>query len=131
MSAVLALQMFTVALLWGVTNPFLKSGSKGIEKVGADGFLQRIIREIIFLVFNYKYMIPFILNQLGSAVFVLLTLQQGDINVVVPVTNSLTFVITTLVGYLKGEGKLNRDSIIGLILISLGSTCFILNNSST
>ncbi|RZF47640.1 hypothetical protein LSTR_LSTR009524 [Laodelphax striatellus] len=130
MTEALALQMITVALLWGATNPFIKSGSRGIENVAADNVLKKFFNEIIFLVLNYKYMIPFLLNQIGSTIFVLFTLQNGDINVVVPVTNSLTFVITTLVGYLNGEGKLNRDTIMGLILISLGSTCFMLHNST-
>ena len=52
--AVDAFWLVMVALLWGATNPFLKRGGEGIEKIKKDGVIQQFLAEVIFLVFNWK-----------------------------------------------------------------------------
>lgn len=53
-------------------------------------------------------MLPFLVNQTGSLLYVLL-LQQTDLSLTVVVVNSLTFVITALTGSFLGEEKISRS----------------------
>ncbi|XP_003707200.2 transmembrane protein 234 homolog isoform X1 [Megachile rotundata] len=109
-----------VALLWGVTNPFIKKGAKGLENVKASSKFGQFFKELAFLVTQLKYIIPFIINQLGSVLY-FLTLGNADISLAVPVTNSLTFVITAITGWFLGEEKIHRNMYIGMILILVGT----------
>ncbi|CAD1473483.1 unnamed protein product, partial [Heterotrigona itama] len=88
-----------VAFLWGVTNPFIKKGAKGLENVKSSSNFGQFFKELAFLVTNLKYIIPFIINQSGSVLY-FLTLSKADISLAVPVTNSLTFVITAMTGWI-------------------------------
>lgn len=53
-------------------------------------------------------MIPFLVNQCGSLLYVA-TLQTADLSLAVPVTNSLTFVVTAMAGWVLGEEKPHRS----------------------
>ncbi|XP_072404017.1 transmembrane protein 234 isoform X1 [Chiloscyllium punctatum] len=46
--------LFLVALLWGGTNPFLKKGTEGIEKVKSRNIVIQLFAEVKFLFLNYK-----------------------------------------------------------------------------
>jgi len=46
--------LVAVAALWGLTNPFLKSGGKGIEQVRSNSRLLQPFYELLFLVSNWK-----------------------------------------------------------------------------
>ncbi|XP_015586646.1 transmembrane protein 234 homolog isoform X2 [Cephus cinctus] len=109
------------AILWGATNPFLKKGSQGLENVKSSSRCGQFAKEVIFLVTNLKYIIPFLINQCGSILY-FLTLQSTDISLAVPVTNSLTFVFTGIAGRLLGEEKVHRNTYIGMIFILTGTT---------
>lgn len=109
-----------VALLWGVTNPFIKKGAKGLENVKASSKFGQFFKELGFLVTQFKYIVPFIINQLGSVLY-FLTLGNADISLAVPVTNSLTFVITAITGWFLGEEKIHRNMYIGMVLILIGT----------
>lgn len=52
-------------LIWGITNPFLEKGSKDTKQEDFDLSLGSLIRTI----FNYKFIIPFGINQAGSVVY--------------------------------------------------------------
>lgn len=43
-----------VAILWGVTNPFMKKGAQGLEDVKATSFYGQFIKELVFLVTSLK-----------------------------------------------------------------------------
>lgn len=43
-----------VAVLWGSTGPFLRTGAAGLEDVQCQGRLQQLLAEICFLGLNYK-----------------------------------------------------------------------------
>jgi len=58
-----------------------------------------------------QYILPFILNQCGSVLY-FLTLQNTDISLAVPVSNSLTFVFTAIMGWFLGEEKAHRSKYI-------------------
>ena len=108
-----------VAFLWGGTNPFLKKGGAGIERVKKNNIFAQFFAEIWFLILNWKYMIPFILNQSGSLVFYL-TLSSADLSIAVPLTNSLTFIFTFLMGRFLGERTGNFEAYIGMLFVIIG-----------
>lgn len=135
------LYLCVVAVLWGVTNPFMKKGAQGLETVKATSAYKQFIKEIAFLVTNLKvcyifvsdifyqiiiyykiyvynwfycftqYLLPFLLNQCGSVLY-FLTLQSTDISLAVPVSNSLTFVFTAMTGSFLGEEKVHKSKYI-------------------
>ncbi|NXO50419.1 TM234 protein, partial [Aramus guarauna] len=49
-----AVALMLVAVLWGSTGPFLRTGAAGLEEVRCQGRLQQLLAEIRFLGLNYK-----------------------------------------------------------------------------
>lgn len=113
-----ALWFLLVSLLWGATNPFLKKGSAGIEDVLHSNRIMRFLLEMKFLVLNWQYMLPFTINQLGAVLYYT-TIGQAEITLAVPITNSLTFLFTTLFGWLLGE-NISKWTVIGVALVTTG-----------
>ncbi|XP_020300864.1 transmembrane protein 234 homolog isoform X2 [Pseudomyrmex gracilis] len=97
-----------VALLWGVTVPFIKKGAQGLEDVKATSIYGQFIKELVFLLTSLRYAVPFFFNQCGSVLY-FLTLQNTDISLAVPVSNSLSFVFTAITGWFLGEKKVQRS----------------------
>ena len=111
-----------VALLWGVTNPLMKAGSRGVENAKRGSQYWGWIAELFFLARQWRYVASFLLNQAGSVLFYW-TVSQSDVSLVVPVTNSLTLVVTTVAGrVLLKEGELPWKSYAGMSLILAGVT---------
>lgn len=54
-----------MAFLWGVTNPFIKKGAKGLENVKSSSKFGQFFKELAFLVTNLKvsFKIFIILNK--------------------------------------------------------------------
>ncbi|XP_022224667.1 transmembrane protein 234 homolog isoform X2 [Drosophila obscura] len=121
----IAVQLLAVGLLWGVTNPFIRLGSQGIESVKDTGSKWRnFVLEVCTIGSRWRYWIPFGLNQCGSALYVW-TLQSASITVAVPVANSLSFAFTAITGYALGEKLPGKKVILGTFLICFGSTLMI------
>ncbi|XP_075709250.1 transmembrane protein 234 [Rhinoderma darwinii] len=114
-----ALSLLFVAVLWGVTNPFLRRGAEGVERVIVEGRVRRLLYEAKFLISNYRYVIPFLLNQSGSVVFYL-TLASTDLSLAVPICNSLALVFTIITGKILGEDLGGKGAFFGLLLTTLG-----------
>ncbi|XP_067867867.1 transmembrane protein 234 [Heterodontus francisci] len=113
--------LLLVALLWGGTNPFLKKGTEGIEKVKSRNFVTQLFAEMKFLFLNYKYLVPFLLNQSGSVIYYF-TLASTDLSLAVVLSNSLTFLFTLLTGKLLGEDIGGKQAMTGMLLITMGIT---------
>nr|XP_033322812.1 transmembrane protein 234 homolog [Megalopta genalis] len=109
-----------VALLWGGTNPYIKKGAVGLENVKATSKIGQFFKELAFLVTKLKYIVPFVINQCGSVLYFLM-LAGTDISLAVPVTNSLTFVVTAITGSMLGEEKIHKNTYIGMTLILVGT----------
>ncbi|KAI8325458.1 hypothetical protein GQ54DRAFT_308400 [Martensiomyces pterosporus] len=107
------------ALCWGFTNPFIKRGSEGIEKIKKDSWVKQTLAETWFLFTNWKYVLPLAINLSGSAVYYY-TLSSADITVAVPITNSLALIFTILAGVLIGEKMPARREMLGMACIVLG-----------
>ncbi|KAK3592867.1 hypothetical protein CHS0354_004088 [Potamilus streckersoni] len=108
-----------VAVLWGATNPFIKRGSKGIEQIQRDNAIQQFFAELWFLVSTWKYLLPFLLNQSGSVIYYI-TLASAELSLAVPITNSLTFLFTSLSGLAMGEMIHAWETLAGMVLVVCG-----------
>ncbi|XP_018422065.1 PREDICTED: transmembrane protein 234 [Nanorana parkeri] len=111
--------LLLVALLWGVTNPFLRKGAEGVERVKEESKVWRLLCEAKFLISNYRYIIPFLLNQSGS-VFFYLTLASTELSLAVPVCNSLALVFTVVTGWMLGEDIGGKGAVFGLLITIVG-----------
>lgn len=110
--------LFIPAFLWGTTDPLLRKLSKGIEKVEGKTFIEKTYFEFKFIFTNLKYLIVFLLNQFGSFAFYI-ALAYSELSLVVPITNALTLVFTTITGYFLGE-KINTITLFGLLFVIIG-----------
>lgn len=122
-----SLWLIAVAALWGFTNPFLKKGGKGIERVQSSSRLLQVFHELLFLVFNWNYMLPFVVNQSGSLLYYF-TLSSVELSLAVPVTNALTLVFTAIAGRLIGE-VVELRTYIGTVVIMTGITLCVLGKT--
>ncbi|KAK0153381.1 Transmembrane protein 234 [Merluccius polli] len=121
------LSLLLVAALWGCTNPFLKRGTVGLEAVRGTSTVSQVLAEVRFLLLNLQYLVPFLLNQLGSLVYYF-TLASTDLSLAVPVTNSLTFLLTVLTGKCLGEEFGGIRAVGGMLLTMVGITLCILSS---
>ncbi|CAL8301493.1 unnamed protein product [Boreogadus saida] len=126
-SVVEILCLLLVAILWGCTNPFLKRGTEGIEHVKRTNKVLQVLAEVKFLFLNLQYLVPFLLNQLGSLVYYF-TLATTDLSLAVPVTNSLTFLLTVLTGKILGEEFGGKRAAGGMVLTMVGITLCIVSS---
>ena len=113
------LSFFAVALVWGITNPLLKKGSVGVENIKQQGRLRQLLSELLFLALRWQYMAPFLVNQTGSVLYYV-TIGQADISLAVPITNSLTFLVTSVAGRMMGEKAPTNTTYFGVVLVLAG-----------
>jgi len=79
----------------------------------------KFIMEMYFLLTNWKFIVPFALNQIGSVLYVRL-LGTSDISMALPICNSLTFLFTAATSSFLGEKALTKRTVAGMALILLG-----------
>ncbi|XP_074654169.1 transmembrane protein 234 homolog [Tubulanus polymorphus] len=115
------------AFLWGFTNPMLKQGGEGIERVKKSNRVFQFLAELNFLVSTGRFMIPFLMNQAGSIVF-FLTLRTADLALAVPITNALTFVFTIISGYVILDEKVSKQTFIGMLMVVTGVFCCVIGS---
>ncbi|XP_011206490.2 transmembrane protein 234 homolog [Bactrocera dorsalis] len=110
-----------VGLLWGATNPFIRRGSIGIDTIDTGSRWHNLWAELRMIGSRLNYWIPFILNQLGSVLYVW-TLQHTNITLAVPIANSLSFAFTAVTGYCLGERLPGKSVLIGTLMVCFGTT---------
>lgn len=110
-----------VGFLWGVTNPLIKRGSEGIQNSTkqTNNQLLRTLFELKFLLLRWQYMVPFLLNQSGSILYVY-ALQNSDISLAIPITQACTFLFTALAAICLREQIPNKMTFFGIALIFIG-----------
>mmetsp|Transcript_1329 Transcript_1329/g.1775 ORF Transcript_1329/g.1775 Transcript_1329/m.1775 type:complete len:132 (-) Transcript_1329:25-420(-) len=115
-----AFWLVVVGVLWGCTNPLMKYGSKGITELPKkNNAILQFLSEFYFLFTRWQYLVPFLINMSGSVVFYK-SLGDSELSLVVPITNSLTFLFTTLTSRMLGEQQLNKYSLVGIIFVLIG-----------
>jgi hypothetical protein len=130
-----------VGALWGCTNPLLKEGSSSSvdqaarvaqksNKQEASGDLwSRQLRILFGVLTNWRFLLPYVLNQSGSVVYVYL-LGSSDISLAVPICNSLTFVFTAITSWLMGERMGDPGKTLGgAALVLVGVTICVAGNT--
>ena len=117
-----------VALLWGCTDPLLKRGSEGINSaVSSHSKILKVILQFKWLILNYQFTLPFVINQAGSVLYYVL-IAQSDISLAVPVINSLKLVVTTIVGIVTlGERVESARTYCGMLCIVIGVSLSVLS----
>ncbi|KAI9279826.1 transmembrane protein [Sporodiniella umbellata] len=111
-----------VAICWGATNPLIKRGSSGLEKISEkypEGGLKKWFAELKYLFTRWQYVLPLVINLSGSVVYYY-TLGKADMSLAVPVTNSLTFLFSLLTGLALGESIGGKNAWLGMALIVIG-----------
>ncbi|XP_063833844.1 transmembrane protein 234 homolog [Ostrinia nubilalis] len=145
--------------LWGCTNPFIRQGTKGLRDVRAKGWLGQAVAEVSFLLGNWRYVMPWLVNQSGSLAYLaavqraplawyqtyvvpwlvnqsgslayLAAVQRAPLSLAVPAANSLAFAFTAVVGAAVGaEEPLDKGSILGVVLIVAGTALCCLDKTS-
>ena len=132
----LLFRILLVSLLWGVSNPQLNLQSKAKtlkndtdEKKIIKSLYSpiNIIKETINLFLNWRFTLFYLINQLGSLLYISLLSSTLGLSLIIPVTNSLTLCITFMVEYFfyydkNRRNNLNYNSLLGIILILIGIT---------
>ncbi|CAG10452.1 unnamed protein product [Tetraodon nigroviridis] len=121
------LSLLLVSVLWGCSNPLLKRGTQGLETVAETSRVSQLFAEIKFLFLNFRYLIPFLLNQCGSLVYYY-TLSSTELSFAVPVANALSFLCTLLTGKLLGEEFGGKKAVVGMFLTMAGITLCVISS---
>lgn len=137
--------LIITAFCWGVTNVFIKQGSTGIEHVKADNRVTQVFEELKFLILNWKvtkklieywilfklillqYLLPFLINQCGSLIYVY-ALQLNNLSVAVIVTNSLTLLFTSITSIIIEKKTITYRQYLGALLISSGASLCVISS---
>ena len=113
-----------VALVWGGTNPFLRRGGEAAAKdtgkaKGGNG-VGATLNQFLRTLANWRFSVPFAINQLGSQLYNLL-LGSTKLSMAVPIVNSMTLVVTGIVARLLGEKEpVTAKSLLGAALVLVG-----------
>lgn len=109
------------ALMWGVTNPFIKRYTEGFGDSSPkdDGKGKTFLDDIRFLLSRPKYLVVQALNLSGTLCFNY-ALMDAHISVASAVANSLTLAITVVVSAMIGDSKLTPKGIVGFLLVGVG-----------
>ncbi|KAJ1349676.1 hypothetical protein KIN20_005284 [Parelaphostrongylus tenuis] len=118
------LSILIVAFFWGATNPLLRLGSRRSAKgsVTPTNVLHQVLtpfKDLTALFLNWRFSLPFIVNQSASIMFIYLV-SIFPVSVIVPCVNALQFVFTAIVGQLIGERILSRRKHVGIWAVNIG-----------
>ena len=104
---------FAVGIIWGTTNAFMERGTTQEAEGGccsggscshSKGCSEKsVLKETGSMFARLTFLIPFIINQLGSILnnFVV---AASDLSIAVPVVNCITFIVTFISSrVLKGQ----------------------------
>ena len=118
-------KLLIVSILWGCTNPFMREGSKETTETTTNNDTNYLTKLVNFIK-NWKFLLPFLLNQCGSILY-MKSLGDYPISITVPISTALTSFFTTITAYFLGERMLNKQSLFALTLIIIGTILCQLN----
>ena len=106
-----------VGLLWGATNPLIKRGSIIVDS--KKSARQGILGEWLALLTTPSFLLPQLLNQVGSVLFAA-SLGYADISLAVPTANATSLAANAIVDLLLGERFRIHLLLPGLLLVGSG-----------
>ncbi|PAV57811.1 hypothetical protein WR25_20143 [Diploscapter pachys] len=119
-----------VGLMWGATNPFLRMASASTSnadknrdaKQSATSVCSRVasfIGSFILLLLDWRFSLPFALNQLASIVFQILVVYL-PVSLVVPCVNAIQVASSAATSQLLGESRPSMQTAVGCLLVTFG-----------
>ena len=111
-----------VSLLWGCTNPFLRHGSERTAPAKRTGRIYvDAPRAVIATLSEWRFALPFAVNQLGSVLFNVL-LGSARLSLAVPIVSALTAVFTGMTAAIvfKEQQHTTPFAMCGATLVLLG-----------
>ncbi|DAZ96489.1 TPA: hypothetical protein N0F65_008356 [Lagenidium giganteum] len=108
----------------------MKKGARtneGAPYIRKDNSLPEFGKQVVGFAKNWRFILPFALNQSGSAAYVYL-LGSSDISNAVPICNSLTFVFTAITSRLMGEKPRRPAWTYGGMVLILAGVAICLNS---
>jgi len=118
-----------VGALWGCTNSFLKQEEEDHADIRNEARQQKrgeqgekgLLSHLVKLLCNWRFIVPFLLNQSGSLLYYLL-LGSTQLSLAVPICNATTFVFTLLTArFVRGEEQTGNPW-----LLACGVTCIVI-----
>ena len=111
-----------VGILWGSTNYLIELYYYDYDDMQVESNL--MTRIFNFLIKNYKPLIFFVLNQLGSVLFYF-CLGKISLSMTVVISNSLSFITSLLFEHVHKKKSFRADYYLGLGMVLMGmSICF-------
>ncbi|EGD74194.1 hypothetical protein PTSG_06204 [Salpingoeca rosetta] len=108
--------MVFAALCWGGTNPLLKDGVQGFDRVHGS-----LWQRLLFLARRWRFVVPFGVNQCGS-VFFAMSIASSPLGAAATVVNALTFLFTAIVDAILGHRLLLSWRLVaGTALVLFGA----------
>lgn len=89
-----------IGCIWGVTNPFIKSGSATVS--AKRGQSPPNSHGLVLYLKTPSFLIPQVLNLCGSLAFAAL-LSVGELSVVAPIANATALAANTVTDLILGE----------------------------
>ncbi|CAD5206005.1 unnamed protein product [Bursaphelenchus okinawaensis] len=122
--------MLLLAAVWGYTNVWMAKATREKEenagekekKPATTSWYLRPVLELINYFKNWRFVLPFLLNQSASVLFLYFVIKT-DLSKAVCTINSLTFMFTASFGYLFFGEQLNWTRTLigsGFILAGIG-----------
>mmetsp|Transcript_9166 Transcript_9166/g.11949 ORF Transcript_9166/g.11949 Transcript_9166/m.11949 type:complete len:130 (+) Transcript_9166:498-887(+) len=103
------LSLIAVGALWGCTNSLIKKGGESRKHkvtfpkpVTIRSFSVYIAQNLLSLFMDWRFVLPFTLNQSGSLLYYIL-LGSSELSMAVPICNITTFMFTIVSGLMLGE----------------------------
>ena len=111
-----------IGLVWGLTNPFIKSGSARLQekRLSQCAANRNAWQSVRLLLTTPSFLVPQLLNVCGSAAFAIL-LTVGDLSIVAPVANAISLAANTVVDISLGERFRLGYLLTGLSCVAIGT----------
>jgi len=113
--------LILVAIVWGTSNALMKkyvTVEQG-DQAKPKNILYSLLNEFISIVRNWKYLLCFGTNQLGSLLYYY-SLSQYEFVLAGPITNALTLVFTYIGDKVFFDSHQNKFEKMGLALVCVG-----------
>ena len=111
--------LILVAFFWGTSGPLMKYVTQDVKVPETRIGVLSPFSYIITLFSRWKFILAYIYDQAGSAVYYYV-LGRTDLSTAVPIANGLTFVFSGLTEAIVNKRTPSRATVEGISLIVIG-----------